>query len=258
MRSLFTAATGMRAQQMRIDNIANNLSNASTNGYKKTRATFEDLVYQNVPVGGTSIINQRPASLEMGTGTRMVATVRNFETGDLTYTGNEYDLAIGGRGFFVVQDANGAQKFTRDGRFIRNVNGELVTPAGLTLSPSIQIPQEASRVVISEDGNVQVEYPGDTNLVTVGQLQLVDFQNPSGLRAVGGNLYIATPESGQQQFMDPAQGFVNIQQAFIESSNVDVAEELINMIVAQRSFELTSKVVETSDQMMQTVATMKR
>ena len=258
MRSLFTAATGMRAQQMRIDNIANNLSNASTNGYKKTRATFEDLVYQTVPVGSTSIINQRPAALEMGTGTRMVATVRNFSTGDLAYTGNEFDLAIGGRGFFVLQDANGMQRYTRDGRFIRNVNGELVTPAGLTLNPSVQIPEDATRVVISEDGTVQVEFQGEPDLVTVGQIQLVDFQNPAGLRAMGGNLYIATPESGQQQFMDPNQGFVNIQQAFVESSNVDIAEELISMIVAQRSFELTSKVVETSDQMLQTVNAMKR
>jgi flagellar basal-body rod protein FlgG len=258
MRSLFTAATGMTAQQMRIDNIANNLSNASTNGYKKTRATFEDLVYQAVPVGSTSIINQRPAALEMGTGTRMVATVRNIETGDLSYTGNEYDLAIGGRGFFVLQDANGMQRYTRDGRFLRNVNGELVTPAGLTLNPSVQIPADATRVVIGEDGAVQVEFEGETELVTVGQIQLVDFQNPSGLRAAGGNMYVATPESGQQQFMDPNQGFVNIQQAFIESSNVDIAEELISMIVAQRSFELTSKVVETSDQMLQTVTSMKR
>jgi flagellar basal-body rod protein FlgG len=258
MRSLFTAATGMAAQQMRIDNIANNLSNSSTNGYKKTRATFEDLVYQAVPVGSTNIINQRPAALEMGTGTRMVATVRNFETGDLSYTGNEYDLAIGGRGFFVLQDANGAERYSRDGRFLRNVNGELVTPSGLTLNPSIQIPDDVSRVVISEDGTVQAEFAGEIDLVIVGQIQLVDFQNPSGLWAVGGNLYIATPESGQQQFMDPNQGFVNIQQAFIESSNVDIAEELISMIVAQRSFELSSKVVETSDQMLQTVSSMKR
>ena len=258
MRSLYTAATGMRAQQMRIDNIANNLSNSSTNGYKKARATFEDLVYQNVPVGSTSIINHRPAGLEMGTGVRMVATVRDFATGDLTYSGNEYDMAIGGRGFFVVQDANGNQRFTRDGRFIRNVNGELTTPAGMTLNPSIQIPEDALRVVIAEDGAVQVEYENDASVVTVGQLQLVDFQNPSGLRSVGGNLYIATPESGQQQFLDPSQGFVNIQQGFLETSNVDVAEELINMIVAQRSFELTSKVVQSSDEMLGVVAGLKR
>ncbi len=258
MRSLYTAATGMRAQQMRIDNIANNLSNSSTNGYKKARASFEDLVYQNVPVGGTTVINQRPAGLEMGTGVRMVATVRDFSTGDLSYSGNQYDMAIGGRGFFQVQDSNGNQRYTRDGRFIRNVNGELVTPAGLTLNPSIQIPEDALRVVISEDGTVQVEYENQTDAVTVGQIQLVDFQNPSGLRSVGGNLYIATPESGQQQFLDPNQGFVNIQQAFIESSNVDVAEELISMIVAQRSFELTSKVVQSSDEMLGTVAALKR
>ncbi len=258
MRSLYTAATGMRAQQMRIDNIANNLSNVSTTGYKKAREAFEDLIYQTVPVGSTTLLNQRPMSLEMGTGTRLVAIQRDFTTGDLTYSGNQYDIAIGGRGFFVVQDANGNQRFTRDGRFQRNVNGELVTAAGMSLSPNIQIPEDALRTVINEDGTVQVEYEDDTALVTVGQIQLVDFQNPTGLRAAGGNVYIATPESGQPQFMDPSQGFVNLQQAFLESSNVDVAEELINMIVAQRSFEMSSKVIETSDQMLQTVSSMKR
>jgi flagellar basal-body rod protein FlgG len=258
MRALYTAATGMRAQQMRIDNIANNLSNVSTTGYKKAREAFEDLVYQTVPVGSSSLINQRPAALEMGTGTRIVAVQRDFSTGDLTYSGNELDLAIGGRGFFVVQDANGNQRYTRDGRFQRNLNGEMVTAAGLTLSPSIQIPQDAARVIVNEDGSVQVEYKDDTDVVTIGQIQLVEFQNPAGLRSAGGNLFMATPESGQPMFMDTDQGMVNIQQAFLESSNVDVAEELITMIVAQRSFELTSKVVETSDQMLQTVSGMKR
>ncbi len=258
MRSLYTAATGMAAQQMRIDNIANNLSNVSTTGFKKARESFEDLVYQDLPVGSSSLQNQRPTSLQVGTGTRLVAMNRDFTKGDMTYTGNELDVAIGGRGFFVVQDQNGVQRYTRDGRFHRNFNGEIVTGGGFQLVPSVVVPEDAERVIISEDGAVQIQFKDDTELVTVGQLQLVEFLNPNGLRAMGGNLYQASPESGQPMFMDPNQGFVNLQQGFTESSNVDVAEELISMIVAQRSFELTSKVVETSDQMLSTVNGLKR
>lgn len=258
MRALFTAATGMTAQQQRIDNIANNLSNVSTNGFKKARETFEDLVYQDLPVGSSSLQNQRPTSLQVGTGTRLVAMNRDFSTGDLAYSGGEFDLAIGGRGFFVVEDINGVQRYTRDGRFHRNFNGEMVNGAGLRMSPSIFIPEDAERVVVDEDGTVQVQFKDETDLSVVGQIQLAEFVNPTGLRSMGGNLYQATPESGQPLLMNPNEGFVNIQQGFIESSNVDVAEELINMIVAQRSFELTSKVVETSDQMLQTVNSLKR
>lgn len=258
MRSLYTAATGMAAQQMRIDNIANNLSNVSTTGFKKARESFEDLVYQDMPVGSSSLQNERPTSLQVGTGTRLVAMNRDFTNGDMAYTGNELDIAIGGRGFFVIQDANGVERYTRDGRFHRNFNGEIVTGGGLQMNPSVIIPEDAERVIIAEDGAIQVQFKDETDLATVGQIQLVEFVNPNGLRAMGGNLYQATPESGQPLVMDPNEGFVNLQQGFTESSNVDVAEELISMIVAQRSFELTSKVVETSDQMLQTVNGLKR
>ncbi len=258
MRSLYTAATGMNAQQVRIDNIANNLSNVSTTGFKKARESFEDLIYQDMPVGSNSLQNQRPTSLQVGTGTRLVAMNRDFSTGDLTYSGNELDVAIGGRGFFLVQDANGMERYTRDGRFHLDANGQLVTGAGLSLVPQINVPDDAELVLIAQDGTVQVQFQNETDLATLGQLQMAEFVNPNGLRSIGGNLFVATPESGQPLLMDPGDGFVNLQQGFVESSNVDVAEELINMIVAQRSFELTSKVVETSDQMLQTVTNLKR
>ena len=233
MRALFTAATGMTAQQQRIDNIANNLSNVSTNGFKKARETFEDLVYQDLPVGSSSLQNQRPTSLQVGTGTRLVAMNRDFSTGDLAYSGGEFDLAIGGRGFFVVEDINGVQRYTRDGPST-GTSTERWSTAPASDVALIFIPEDAERVVVDEDGTVQVQFKDETDLSVVGQIQLAEFVNPTGLRSMGGNLYQATPESGLPLLMNPNEGFVNIQQGFIESSNVDVAEELINMIVAQR------------------------
>ncbi len=258
MKALYTAATGMNAQQARIDNIANNLANVSTTGYKKSRATFEDLLYQQLPIGSASIDNQRPVHIEVGTGTRLVSVSRDFSNGDLTYTGNEFDLALGDRGFFLLEGPGGTERFTRDGHFIKNADGDLVTSAGLSLDPSINIPDDAQRVLVNADGTVQVEYEGETDLVTIGTVQLVDFVNPNGLRSVGGNLFVATPESGDPEFMDADDGFVNIQQGFTESSNVDVAEELITMIQAQRSFELSSKVIQTADEAMSLVNNLKR
>jgi len=258
MRALYTAATGMAAQQMKIDNISNNLANITTTGFKKTRESFEDLVYQNMPIGGASNDNPRPASLQVGTGVRTLGITRDFRTGDVVYTGNEFDLAIGGRGFFVLEGANGEERYTRDGHFIKNTDGELVTAAGYKLQPGIEIPEDALAVTIAEDGTVQAQYADQTDLATLGVVQLVDFVNPAGLRADGGNLYSVTPESGEAQVMEPGDGFVNIQQGFLENSNVDIAEELINMIIAQRAYESNSKVIETVDQNMNTVNQLKR
>ena len=176
----------------------------------------------------------------------------------MAYSGNELDVAIGNRGFFTFEGPGGVERYSRDGRFFRNGDGEVVNSSGLRLDPGIQIPEDANSVVINQDGTVQVTFADNTELVTVGEIQLVDFINPTGLKAVGGNMYMVTPESGEPLIMDPDDGFVNLQQGFIENSNVDVAEELINMIVAQRSFELTSKVVETADQTMQVVNNLKR
>jgi len=258
MRALYTAATGMSAQQLKIDNIANNLANVSTTGYKKTRESFEDLIYQNIPIGGASVDNPRPTLLQVGTGVHTVALTRDFRNGDMVYTGNEFDLALGKRGFFVLEGPGGEERYTRDGHFVKNVDGELVTAEGYKLQPSVEIPEDAVRVVVAEDGTVQAEFADTTELVTVGQVQVVDFVNPSGLRNLGGNLYQVTPESGEPQILDPEEGFVQVNQGFLENSNVDIAEELINMVLAQRAFETNSKVIQTEDDNMQTINTLKR
>ena len=229
MRALYTAATGMQAQQMRLDNIANNLANVSTVGYKKTRETFEDLIYQDLPTGEANANALRPSTAQVGSGTRLVAVSRNFTPGQMEYSGNTYDLAIGGRGFFVVEDPDGNQRYTRDGQFNQNADGEIV--------------------------NAMVSYQDSTDVVTLGQIELVEFSNPSGLRALGGNLYGATNESGEAL---PMSENILVQQGYFEHSNVDVAEELLSMITAQRVFELTSKVIEASDENLQLIAKLKR
>jgi flagellar basal-body rod protein FlgG len=257
MKALYTAATGMTAQQMRIENISNNLANVSTVGFKKSRANFEDLLYQNLSTGSVSQQQTRVSSLQSGSGVRMGSLVKEFTMGDITSTNNTYDFAIAGRGFFVVQMPDGTETYTRNGQFGVNAEGELVTQSGLVVSPGIEILRDVQTVQATEDGTLQAVYKGDPNPITIGQLRVVDFMNPSGLQALGGNLFIASPESGLPLIMDSMDG-LRVQQGFLESSNVDVAEELVNMIVAQRAFEMTSKAVESSDQMMQTVNALKR
>jgi flagellar basal-body rod protein FlgG len=255
MRALYTAATGMAAQQLRLDNIANNLANISTVGYKKTSATFEDLIYQDLPTGEANANALRPSSAQVGSGTRLVAMTRNFTPGQMEHSGNTYDLAIGGDGFFVVEDPDGNQRYTRDGQFQSNADGELVNAMGYALSPGIQIPSDAETVTIAQDGTVTVSYSDSTDVATLGQIELTEFANPSGLRALGGNLYSATKESGEPIPMDEG---VLIQQGYFEHSNVDVAEELLSMITAQRVFELTSKVIEAADENLQLISKLKR
>ncbi len=258
MRALYAAATGLSAQQTRIDNIANNLANVSTTGFKKSREVFEDLVYQEMTVGDPSEQTRRPNQVQVGTGTRVVSVARDFTPGSVQYTGDELNVAINGDGFFVVDAEDGTQRFTRDGHLSLNADGELVTASGHLLSPGIQIPDDAT-IAIAEDGTVSVTYAEDpTEPVVVGTIELVDFANPGGLQAIGSNMYLATPESGEPIPMDPSEGAGSLQQGFLEASNVDVAEELVAMIVAQRAFELTSKVMEAADETMQTVTNLKR
>ncbi len=259
MRALYAAATGLSAQQSRIDNIANNLANVSTTGFKKSREVFEDLVYQELAVGDPSEQITRPNNLQLGTGTRIVAMSRDFSAGSIQSTGNELDLAIGDAGFFSVEAPDGTQRFTRDGHFTLNSDGEVVNNAGYLLSPGLQVPDDAESLTVAQDGTVAVTYADDpTEPVSIGTIELYDFPNSGGLTALGGNLYAATPESGEPFPMDPNDGKVNIQQGFLESSNVDVAEELVSMIVAQRAFELTSKVMEAADEALQVVSNLKR
>jgi flagellar basal-body rod protein FlgG len=257
MKALFSAATGMAAQQIQIDTIANNLANVSTNGFKKTRVAFEDLVYENVRTGEASADSKRPGQLEIGSGARVVATQRDFTPGSISQTNAPLDVAIQGRGFFVVETPDGSERYTRVGSFNVNQDSELVTQQGYPISPGIQIPMDAEEVIVAEDGTISVRYGDSTDTVTVGALDVMDFTNPNGLKALGGNLYSATAESGDPIALDASDGLI-LKQGFIEGSNVDIAEELVNMIMAQRSFEVTSKAVESADETMQIVNQMKR
>ena len=257
MKALFSAATGMAAQQIQIDSIANNLANVSTNGFKKTRVAFEDLVYENIRTGEASAESQRPGQLEIGSGSRVIATQRDFSPGAISQTNAPLDVAIQGDGFFVVENPDGIERYTRVGSFNVNQDSELVTQQGLTVSPGVSIPLDASEVIIAEDGTVQVRYTDTTDAVTVGTIDVVDFTNPNGLKALGGNLFAATSESGGPVALETSDG-LSLRQGLIEGSNVDIAEELINMIMAQRAFEVTSKAVESADETMQVVNQMKR
>jgi len=257
MRALYTAATGLLAQQTRIDNIANNLANVSTTGFKKTTEVFEDLMAQQEPVGSPSQETVRPNLLEIGTGTRIVATTRNFAEGNLSATGNALDVAIDGPGFFIVEMEDGEPRYTRDGHFQINRDGEIVTNAGYRVSPGIQIPDDAYAIRIAEDGTVSASYENSTEEVSLGTLEMVDFVNAAGLRSVGGNLYTETPESGEPRYLDSTSN-TKVRQGFLEASNVDVAEELVAMISAQRAYELNSKVIQTADDALRVVTALKQ
>lgn len=258
MRALFTAATGMKAQQLKVDNIANNLANVNTNGFKKSQAEFEDLYYQKVRTGtgqtqqGTGAADQ----VEIGHGTRASQVRRIFTQGSFASTGNQTDLAIQGDGFFSVNDADGNQLYTRTGNFTTDASGNLVLPNGFALSDGIVIPAETGEISISEDGIVKATTNGEAT--DIGQIQLHTFVNPAGLEAVGQGLYRANDTSGTPQTgLAGSEGFGSIGSGMLEMSNVEVAEELIAMIQAQRAYELTSKVIEASDEMLQTTNQLK-
>ena len=257
MKALYTAATGMAAQQRRIENISNNLANVSTVGFKKSRENFEDLLYQQISTASAGLGTTRASSLEIGSGVRLASVSRDFTNGDLQQTGNQLDVGLVGRGFFVIQTPDGREFYTRNGQFGVNARGELVTQSGNLVSPGIDIPGDANHIQIDEDGTISAIYDSNPEPLVLGTLQVADFINPAGLRAMGGNLYSASPESGAPLFMDSQDGY-RVRQGFIEGSNVDVAEELVSMITAQRAFELTSKAVESADQAMQIVNNMKR
>jgi flagellar basal-body rod protein FlgG len=254
IRSLWISKTGMEAQQTQLDTIANNLANVSTNGYKRAHAVFEDLIYQNLRQAGanSSEQTQLPTGLQLGLGTRAVATARNFSQGNLQQTGNNLDIAIKGQGFFQIQMPDGTTGYTRDGSFQVDSQGQLVTNNGYVLQPGITIPANAQSVTIGNDGTVSVTVPGQTAAQTVGQLQLATFVNPAGLEPRGANLYAETDASGTAQTSAPgSNGTGSLQQGFVETSNVNVVEELVSMIQTQRAYEMNSKAVQTSDQMLQ-------
>ena len=254
IRSLFIARTGLEAQQTQLDVVTNNLANVGTTGFKKSRAVFEDLMYQNLRQSGgqTSDQTRLPSGLQVGTGVRVVATERLHAQGNLTKTDNPKDVAVNGAGFFQVQMPDGSIAYTRDGSFQTDGEGQLVTASGYLVDPAIVIPQDAQSLTIGRDGVVTVTQAGDTASVQVGQLQLATFLNPTGLQSLGENLYAETDSSGAPNLGNPgADGAGVLSQGYVEASNVNVVEELVNMIATQRAYEINSKAVTTSDQMLQ-------
>lgn len=254
MRSLYTAATGMDAQQTKMDTIANNLANANTTGFKRTRADFEDLLSETIrsPQAATPQGGAAPTPLQVGLGVRTSGTTRSFSQGDFVETGNPMDIAIEGGGFFRVTRPNGEYAYTRAGNFKVDAEGRLVTQRGELVEPRIQVPQNATSVTVSPDGQVTAAIPNETRPQELGQLELSTFVNPAGLEAIGGNLYVETISSGTPSFTRPGEnGTGTITQGFLESSNVKAVEEMVAMISTQRSYELNSKVIQTADQMLQ-------
>ncbi len=253
MRSLWIAKTGLDAQQTNLDVISNNLANVSTNGFKRSRAVFEDLLYQTLrqPGAQSTQTTQVPSGLTLGTGVRPISTERLFIQGGLTQTQNPLDLAINGNGFFQIQMPDGTLAYTRDGSFQKDNTGQVVTSSGYPLSPAITVPANALTVSVSRDGIVSVTLPGTTASTQVGTVQLATFVNVGGLQSMGENLYVETASSGTPTPNTPGtNGTGVLNQGYVETSNVNVAEELVSMIQTQRAYEINSKVVTTSDTML--------
>ncbi|MCF7966583.1 flagellar basal-body rod protein FlgG [Methylobacter sp. Wu8] len=252
-RSLWVAKTGLDAQQTRMAVISNNLANVNTIGFKKDRAMFDDLMYQNIrQVGGDTTQNiQAPTGTQLGTGVKTVSTEKVHTQGNVQQTDNALDVAINGRGFLPILMPNGETNYTRDGSLKLDSTGQLVTSGGLTLNPAITVPADAMSVTIGTDGTVSALLPGTTAPSNLGQIQLANFINPTGLQAVGDNLYRESAASGAPILGTPGQGeYGTLNQGSLETSNVNVVEELVNMIEAQRAYEMNSKAISTADQML--------
>ena len=259
IRSLWIAKTGLEAQQTQMDVISNNLANVSTNGFKRSRAVFEDLLYQNLrqPGAQSSQQTQIPSGLQIGTGVRPVATERIHTQGNLQQTNNSLDVAIQGAGFFQVLMPDGTTAYTRDGSFQTDNQGQIVTSNGFVVQPAITIPANATSVTIGQDGVVTVTQPGSAAPVQVGSMQLATFINPAGLESMGQNLYLETASSGTPSTNVPGtNGTGSVSQGYVETSNVNVVEELVNMIQTQRAYEINSKAITVSDQMLQKLTQM--
>ncbi len=261
MRALFTAATGMEAQQLRIDTVANNLANVTTTGFKRARANFQDLFYDTIQAPGAESATGTtlPTGIQIGHGVRLANMGRVYTQGDRTNTGRNLDLAVDGEGFFQLQRPGGETVYTRDGSFQVNSEGTIVNAQGLEMVPAIQIPSDAIQITIMADGTVSVLTGQSSTPTDVGQIELARFVNPAGLRAAGGNLMLVTDASGDPETgPGDADGFGGLSQGFLESSNVNIAEELVEMILAQRAFEVSSRVIQAGDEMLRTASQLQR
>ena len=259
--ALHTSATGMFAQQRQIDTIANNLANVNTTAFKRTTLEFQDLLYQNLHETGASLYDgvDIPVQLQVGHGTSVVASNRSFAQGDLQETGNPLDLVIEGDGFFQVRMPDGTYGYTRDGSFKVSPEGTLVTSSGFVLEPEIVIPQDAQSISISAEGEVSAFVHGDDLPITIGEIVMARFINPNGLNAQGRNLYSRTPASGEPIVGLPnSDGIGAVRQGYVEASNVEVVQEMVNMILAQRAYEISSKAIQTSDEMLQLANNLRR
>ena len=261
MRSLNIAATGMLAQQRNVEVVSNNLANMNTTAYMRRRTEFQDLLYQNLRRVGTASSDAGtivPSGVQLGLGVKLAAVYRIHEQGNLTATDNTFDLAVQVRGYFRVQLPTGEIAYTRDGTFQLNANGQIVNHDGYTVLPAITVPNNAVDVTVNQSGQVLVKLQGQVALSNVGQLQIANFPNEAGLNSVGGNLYLETPASGVPVTGNPAStGFGSILQGFLETSNVNPVEEISNLISAQRAYEMNSKVIKTSDDMMGSLSQMR-
>jgi flagellar basal-body rod protein FlgG len=258
MRSMNIAATGMMAQQTNVEVIANNIANLNTTGFKRQRAEFQDLLYQSERRGGATSSDTGtivPVGVQVGIGVKTAAVYRITTQGNLTQTGNPLDLAIQGRGFFQILQPDGTTAYTRAGSFQLSPTGEIVTADGFVVQPGITVPQNTIAISVNSSGQVQAQVAGQTQPSTVGQLELANFPNEAGLEALGNNLFLETPASGTPVTGNPgATGFGSLNQGLLETSNVDIVSEITNLITAQRAYEMNSKVIQTSDQMMSTLS----
>jgi flagellar basal-body rod protein FlgG len=260
-RALYTAATGMIAQQMNVDNIANNLANVNTTGYKKSKLEFQDLLYQQLRPAGVSQAEgaQVPVELQVGYGTRPVATQRLFSQGTIVQTDNPLDVSIDGDGFLQVTLPDGSTAYTRDGALKLSADGDLVTSDGYAIQPQIAIPPDAADITIATTGEVSVKLPGDSTFQEVGRLELARFSNPAGLKSIGRNLLLQTQASGAAVVGSPGQdGLGKVTQRYLEMSNVEVVDEMVNMIVAQRAYEINAKAIQTAEEMLANANNLKR
>ncbi|NLW09486.1 MAG: flagellar basal-body rod protein FlgG [Firmicutes bacterium] len=261
IRALWTAGSGMNAQQMNIDVIANNLANVNTTGYKKVRLEFQDLLYQTIRVGGTASAQgtMTPVGLQVGHGARAVASNRIFSQGDLIQTNNALDLVIEGDGFFQILLPDGTTAYTRDGTFKLDGEGRITTADGFILQPEITIPENTTSIVFGNDGTVSIRLEGEDHWEEIGQIELVRFLNPAGLESIGKNLFRATAAAGRHQYGTPGlDGFGTIAQGMLEMSNVKTIEEMVNMITAQRAYEINSNAIRAADEMLQVANNLKR